>query len=228
MEAQQKPVSPAQLEHVVDSVILHGRDNVRAAYEEAHIGYLEQHVCQQIQGNLPYNIEVNLAILRFYGTAAPKFARANTEICRHVLSLALMNLPQTHFSECLLLIPTSFAKHDPSVQSLTNLEDILQNCNFRQFWETIRTDPAVTDLTKIPGFFQSIRRFIIEAMELTYQSVSLAETAALFDLPENSAELAAIIKERQWTVDDAHGSGKAVVRIGGIGGATGTHAAALP
>eukprot|EP01068_Selenidium_serpulae_P019563 Selendium_serpulae@DN686_c0_g1_i1.p2 len=31
----------------------------------------------------------------------------------HVLSLALMNLPHTHSSECILLMPISFATHHP-------------------------------------------------------------------------------------------------------------------
>eukprot|EP01068_Selenidium_serpulae_P001450 Selendium_serpulae@DN1590_c0_g1_i2.p1 len=212
MAVEQAPLTPKVLEqHVV--IILHGTENVKASYEEEFIGVLEQHVLEQIQGNLPYNIEVNLAVLRYYGTAAPNFARANLEIVRHVLSLALMNLPHTHFSECILLMPTPFANHDPSVQSLTNLEDILQNCNFRQFWETIRTDPGVSDLTKIPGFFKCIRRFIIEVTELTYLNVSLNEVAAQFDLAENSAELAAIMKERQWVVDDSQGPGKTQLQL---------------
>lgn len=201
----------ADLDATVDS-ILHG-PNIAAPYELSNLPVLEEHVCEQIAGNVPYNIECNLAILRLYLTAAPQFSKVNGEICRKILTKALMALPATHFTECLLLIPTSFAKVDPSVQSLSNLEDILQCCNFRLFWESVLTDPAVSDLVKTPGFCDSMRRYMIEVISMTYQSIALNDLCTLMSVTENSPELNKIIKDHNWAIDDSLGPGKVMLRL---------------
>eukprot|EP00923_Selenidium_pygospionis_P052385 GHVN01090639.1.p1 GENE.GHVN01090639.1~~GHVN01090639.1.p1 ORF type:complete len:263 (+),score=50.36 GHVN01090639.1:94-882(+) len=220
----QSPVDPQQALHETVQLLLAECD---PKFTDAHTGQpsfsvietLEHHVEQQIQGHVPYSIKCNLALLRYYALAAPQYSKANLEVCRKVLIKALMALPDTHYSECLSLIPTSFAKRE--LESLTNLEDKLQSCNFRNFWEYLQTDPAVADLVRVPGFCEAIRSYMAEVLALTYSSIALTDFAALLNIGENSAELSKLLADNHWEIEaPATGTGaqvKPYVRLSVVG-----------
>lgn len=64
------------------------------------------------------------------------------------------------------------------------MADILENCDFQQFWTRIDTLPELTQ--KITGFLDSIRKFVCHVVGITYQTIERSHLATLLgDVDDN-------------------------------------------
>lgn len=58
---------------------------------------------------------------------------------------------------------------EESIRQIIYLADILEQCDFQQFWARIHSEPELTQ--KITGFSDSIRKFVCHVVGITYQTV---------------------------------------------------------
>jgi translation initiation factor 3 subunit K len=58
---------------------------------------------------------------------------------------------------------------DPQVGSIVYLADILERCDFQQFWT--RTSTMSELCSRISGFNDSIRKFVCHVVGITFQTI---------------------------------------------------------
>ena len=148
-------------------------------YNPNNLTILLQYLDEQCADN-HYDLEANLTILRLY-----QF-RMNTEfgeeesdkdaikkVIIKILLKALTALPNTDFILCKSLIHPSLldeeTNNDDELKHVLNLHQLLETCNFEEFWTILRTEPAV--YLNITGFEDSIRKFICYVVKITYQTM---------------------------------------------------------
>lgn len=148
-------------------------------YNPNNLTILLQYLDEQCADN-HYDLEANLTILRLY-----QF-RMNTEfgeeeldkdaikkVIIKILLKALTALPNTDFILCKSLIHPSLldeeTNNDDELKHVLNLHQLLETCNFEEFWTILRTEPAV--YLNIIGFEDSIRKFICYVVKITYQTM---------------------------------------------------------
>jgi translation initiation factor 3 subunit K len=136
--------------------------------------------CAQIQ-NSAYDFDANLAILKLYqfypqttnmevrahAAAPPRVAcllpaflaltrqRYRTQVVAKILAKALMAIPGTDFLLCTYLISEQI-KVDAAVEALYNLSGLLEQAEFKTFWETYPSSAAAPLLAAIPDFEEKI------------------------------------------------------------------------
>lgn len=134
-------------------------------YNPEHLPTLESHVREQAKGNT-YDLEVNLAVLKSYQFDP---SLMNLEITNLILLKALTNLPHTDFTLCkCLLLPVQM--DDPTISDIVDLADILEKCDFELFWSKILSTPDM--IVNVKGFFDSIRKFVCNVINITFQTIS--------------------------------------------------------
>lgn len=126
---------------------------------------MESHVRDQAKNNT-YDLEVNLAVLKSYQFDP---THINLEITNLILLKALTNLPHTDFTLCkCLLLPVQM--EDSTISDIIELADILEKCDFELFWSKILSTPDL--VVNINGFFDSIRKFVCNVINITFQTIS--------------------------------------------------------
>ncbi|XP_046389129.1 eukaryotic translation initiation factor 3 subunit K [Ischnura elegans] len=133
---------------------------------------LEEYVEIQVRENA-YDLEANLAVLKLYQLDPMKFS---TEITSQILIKALTNFPHTDFVLCKCLLNEKNLQ-EPEIAHINFLADILERCNFQQFWAAVRSSPEV--VAPVLGFHDSIRKFVCHVVGITYQTIEAATLAAL-------------------------------------------------
>lgn len=134
-------------------------------YNPEHLPTLENHVREQGKGN-SYDLEVNLAVLKSYQFDPTLL---NLEITNLILLKALTNLPHTDFTLCkCLLLPAQM--EDATISDIIELADILEKCDFELFWSKILSTPDL--IVNVKGFFDSIRKFVCNVINITFQTIS--------------------------------------------------------
>jgi len=141
-------------------------------YNPENLATLEKYVAMQAEHN-EYDLEANLAVLKLY-QFNPTFFQ--TTVTAQILMKALTNLPHTDFVLCKCLIDPIKLEEEPLVKIVT-LADLLEGCQFRQFWETIDNYPDV--IMGISGFEDSIRKFVCHVVGITYQTIQKDVLAGL-------------------------------------------------
>ncbi|KAK3093673.1 hypothetical protein FSP39_018794 [Pinctada imbricata] len=133
-------------------------------YNPENLATLEKYIAMQAQEGT-YDLEANLAVLKLYQFNPMHF---QTTVACQILLKALTNLPHTDFTLCKCLIDASKHDEEPTVQVL-HLAELLETCQFREFWETMRNSPDLT--ANIKGFDDSIRKFVCHVVAATYQTI---------------------------------------------------------
>ena len=105
----------------------------------------------QIQ-NSAYDFDANLAILKLYQFYPQT---TNMEVVAKILAKALMAIPSTDFLLCTYLISEQI-KVDAVVEALYNLSGLLEQAEFKTFWETYPSSAAAPLLAAIPDFEEKI------------------------------------------------------------------------
>merc|ERR1712216_643241 len=101
-------------------------------YNPAIAPQLEEYVGQQVVGEEPYDLDANLALLKFYQLDPSK---SNLRVVTNILIKALMQLPNSDFNLCLYLIPESVQREE-AVNNLMLLSNLLESCDFAEFFYT--------------------------------------------------------------------------------------------
>jgi len=150
---------------------------------------LENYVQYQIEKQT-YNFESNLTVLKFYQFHPEKTERL---IVGNILVKALMNLPSSDFALCMYLIPERLHTEEP-IQILITLANLLESSQFEAFWVQMNLCKEFFD--KIPGFYDSIRGFIIGLVSQTYRTISKATLSELVNM--KGTDLDALVNARDW------------------------------
>ncbi|XP_063235783.1 eukaryotic translation initiation factor 3 subunit K [Bacillus rossius redtenbacheri] len=133
-------------------------------YNPENLPTLERYVEIQSRENA-YDLEANLAVLKLYQFDPQAY---NLEITCQILLKALTNFPHTDFVLCKCLLNEKQLVQHP-IDHIIYLADILERCDFQQFWERVR---AVPDLcARVAGFHDSIRKFVCHVAGITFQTV---------------------------------------------------------
>lgn len=135
-------------------------------YNPERLPDLEKHIREQAKGTTSYDLEVNLAVLKYYQFDP---ALLNLEITNLILLKALTNLPHTDFTLCkCLLLPAQM--EDATISDIIELADILEKCDFELFWSKILSTPDL--IVNVKGFFDAIRKFVCNVINITFQTIS--------------------------------------------------------
>jgi len=140
-------------------------------YNPHNIEVLHGYLNEQCAENT-YDLEANLAILRLYQFNTNQIDK---KVIIKILLKALTALPNPDFILCKGLIdPTFFEDEeiDPDLKHVLNLHQLLEICDFKQFWVELRSNPAV--YLGLAGFDDSIRQFICYVVKITYQTIDKA------------------------------------------------------
>ncbi len=83
------------------------------------------------------------------------------------------------------------------------VESLLQTGRFSEFWARTAKDDVAGTLSKVAGFAEAVRKFMVTALLITYKSIKVSALRRSLDL-QDAAPLCA---ERGWVVsgsgDDA-------------------------
>ncbi len=133
---------------------------------------MERYVDMQARENV-YDLEANLAVLKLY-QFNPSFFQ--TSVTATILLKSLTNLPHTDFTLCKCLIDAVKLEEEPLIR-IIELADLLETCNFKQFWVQIEINSEL--IMGIKGFEDSIRKFICHVVAITYQTIHKSVLAEL-------------------------------------------------
>ncbi|CTQ41195.1 Eukaryotic translation initiation factor 3 subunit K [Babesia microti strain RI] len=150
-----------------------------------------EHLDRQMADDNLYSLDNNIAILKLF-LLYPKCN--DVSVCEKILIKALTRIPQPDFDVCLFQLPLS-VKRDPSISSIVNLYNLLQDCKFNDFWAALKK----TNFAMNKGVITGARNFALEVISLAYHKISIADFIILLDLEnEKVAEKLAI--EQNWQV----------------------------
>lgn len=149
--------------------MLHGIE----LYNPNNIGMLLNYLAKQCADN-EYDLDANLTILRLYQfriNSELEESDYDKKVIIKILLKALTALPSPDFILCKSLIhPNLFEDEiDPDLKHVLLLHQLLETCNFKEFWNVLRTDPGI--YLEITGFEDSIRKFICYVVKITYQTI---------------------------------------------------------
>ena len=163
-------------------------------YNPEVLPQLEAYVGEQCAKG-SYDLEANLAVLKLYQFHPDK---NNVGVVAKILVKALMNLPNTDFLLCTYLIPDRVQELEP-IASIATLATLLETCAFRKVWQSLT--PLDELVRGVPGFEDALRRFILDTMQITYQSIPEAHLRESLNV--GSDAVPKIISERGWTREGA-------------------------
>ncbi|XP_013786716.1 eukaryotic translation initiation factor 3 subunit K-like [Limulus polyphemus] len=183
----------AEVMRVTVASMLKGIDR----YNPENLATLERYVDIQARENA-YDLEANLAVLKLYQFNPTYF---QTSVAVQILLKALTNLPHTDFVLCKCLIDSLHLEKIP-IQQIMFLHDLLEMCQFKEFWKEITKNPEI--ISGITGFEDSIRKFICHVVNITFQRIEKTVLSELLGgLSEN--QLKQWMNKYGWTdVEDGH------------------------
>lgn len=159
---------------------------------EMSLGPLCADLSNQLK-NGHYDLEVNLAILKLY-LMHPKSDNM-VPIMKQILMKALTRFPSTDFALCMYQIPEKY-HNNAELKPIIDLAALLELSDFKKFWEELKKN---ADCKTVNGLEDSVRKFIVGVVGMTYSVVSSDELAALLNVTEGSTPFMAILKENGWT-----------------------------
>lgn len=133
-------------------------------YNPDNLSTLERYVEMQVRENT-YDLEANLAVLKLYQFNPTYYNKA---VVMHILLKALTNLPHTDFILCKCLIDSPKQETEEMLK-IFQLADILETCQFKEFWAEITKDPNM--IYGITGFDDSIRKYICHVVGISYDTI---------------------------------------------------------
>uniref|UniRef100_A0A7S3K7B0 Eukaryotic translation initiation factor 3 subunit K n=1 Tax=Aureoumbra lagunensis TaxID=44058 RepID=A0A7S3K7B0_9STRA len=146
-------------------------------FKESSISTLESYVESQVTDK-NYDFGANKQLIKLY-----QFFPSNCqgEILAKVLAMAMMARPATDLKALLYMCPEALIEINPLAKRVIQCESLLAAAKFAEFWQQAMNAEESLD-TLIPGFSASIRRFILDLLALTYQSLSIDVCAPILGL----------------------------------------------
>merc|ERR1719334_2989802 len=141
-------------------------------YNPENIEPLEHYVKSQAKDNF-YDLEANLTLLKLYQFNPGTF---KADIACLILLKALTNLPSTDVVLCKCFLQLE-QMQEPSVDIIMKMHNMLERCQFQNFWVYYR---EYSDLTKdVKDFSVSVKRYISHVVNISYQKIEKATLATL-------------------------------------------------
>lgn len=110
-----------------------------------------------------------------------------------------MNIPSTDFLLCTYLISEQI-KVDSTVESLYQLSNMLEQAEFKQFWQAYKNCPASPVLATIPDFEEKICDFAIGLLTASHQRLDKSVVATLLNL--DLAKCEQLVVAKGWEHDE--------------------------
>ncbi|RIA98463.1 armadillo-type protein [Glomus cerebriforme] len=184
------PFRPEIIQSLIDGVDRYNPDNV---------SILEEYLGTQLQ-NEEYDLMANLAILKLY-QFNPHLV--NDLVINNILVKALTAIPNPDFNLCLYLLQEG-ALNDESIAKLILLQQSLEEARYQEFWETYEKDDAYRELTsEAIGFDTAIRKVILTAICMAYQSISADLLRLYLNFVNDDDGFEAFIQSRGLTIKDS-------------------------
>jgi translation initiation factor 3 subunit K len=136
-------------------------------YSPDRLNDLQRHVATQAAQGF-YDRDANLALLRLYNFETEL---VHVQTVANVLIMALMQLPEADFTMLLHLIPENI-QAEPLIGAVISLDRHLEGFRFAQFWSEV--DRLRDILNPINGFYEAVRRYILQSISTTFQTLSRA------------------------------------------------------
>ncbi|WIA43891.1 hypothetical protein OEZ86_010301 [Tetradesmus obliquus] len=136
-------------------------------YQPEKLAVLERNLEEQITGTAKYSLDVATAVFRLY-QLQPSVARK--ELIARALLKALSQMPQQDYRILIHLLPERLVAEEP-VSSVVLLAQHLEACNLQDFWAA--TGSCKDTISKVPGFQDAIRNYVLHSLSITFQRVSL-------------------------------------------------------
>jgi translation initiation factor 3 subunit K len=124
----------------------------------------------------------------------------NIEYVSKVLLKSIANLPHSDFLLCKSLLSTDILE-EPTVLSIQFLNDLLETCSFKEFWEKARTAEWAKLTRAISGFEDSMRRYVCHVISTTYQRIPEERLCELLGLSDEKI-VNQWIEKNGWTTGD--------------------------
>ncbi|KAJ3179943.1 hypothetical protein HDU85_004227 [Gaertneriomyces sp. JEL0708] len=172
---------PEEIHHIVETV---------DRYNPQNIPVLEAYVESQLQSDF-YDRDACLAVLKLYQFNP---VCSNNDVICNILSLALGALPDADFNLCLYMLNED-VMGDESVDQLVQLDRLLEQARFTEFWSVLSTTSL---LTSSPHFARKIRDYISVTIAIAYQTINLARLSAYLNL--EGKDLEQFVGSKGWTI----------------------------
>eukprot|EP00468_Gymnochlora_sp_CCMP2014_P007518 CAMPEP_0167761252 /NCGR_PEP_ID=MMETSP0110_2-20121227/12064_1 /TAXON_ID=629695 /ORGANISM="Gymnochlora sp., Strain CCMP2014" /LENGTH=182 /DNA_ID=CAMNT_0007647905 /DNA_START=33 /DNA_END=581 /DNA_ORIENTATION=+ len=143
-----------------------------------------------------YDFYANRHLLKLY-----KFEKkhAKSSIAAKILVKAMMQLPSSDFTSSLYLVPKAFHSDEP-VRTIIELANLLESFELKKFWKLAEEQKEFKDLLGIPGFCESVEKFVVTIFSSTYCDVSVSTLESV--LRNGAADLERLEKKHGWTRKD--------------------------
>ncbi|RIB10577.1 armadillo-type protein [Gigaspora rosea] len=181
------PLIPASRPEIIQSLI----DGVDR-YNPDNVSILEEYLGTQLNTE-DYDLMANLAILKLY-QFNPHLV--NEQVINNILVKSLTAIPNPDFNLCLYLLHEN-ALADENVAKLVELQQLLEECKYQEFWKVYESDDSYKELTSDAiGFEDAIRKVILTSISMTYQSISSELLSSYLNLSINDEEFDSVIQSR--------------------------------
>lgn len=159
-------------------------------YEPFIISKLEDYVEEQLKLN-QMDLLANLHLLQMYRLHPEKM---NISKVAKVLIKALMSIGDASksFTACQYLVSEE-TREDETIEAILEASELLESMKFKEFWQL-----RLTLAEKTPGFQESARAFIFEAIISTHSSIDVTLVQAYLNLSDT--EVQQLIEAQKWTM----------------------------
>ncbi|CAG8508795.1 10030_t:CDS:2 [Cetraspora pellucida] len=194
------PLIPASRPEIIQSLI----DGVDR-YNPDNVSILEEYLGTQLQTE-DYDLMANLAILKLLVFKRSILASinqyqfnphlVNEQVINNILVKSLTAIPNPDFNLCLYLLHEN-ALAEENVTKLIELQQLLEECKYQEFWKVYESDESYKELTSDAiGFEDAIRKVILTSITMTYQSISAELLSSYLNLNTDDEEFDSFIQSR--------------------------------
>lgn len=144
----------------------------KSPFDSSNQDTLEAFVDAQASGNGLYSLDANRALLKLYQFSPQHMKEDKVAV---ILLLALLEFPSRDVLALRYLIPERVQKGE-TCATVLSCSALLEACKFSDFWSAFSALTGNEGIKQIVGSSkQKMQRGIVEALSLTYRTVSLSK-----------------------------------------------------
>lgn len=177
-------------------------------FNAAKFQTLSDYVDLVFENNEYFDNEVMLALLRLFCFYPHCYDRIKI---KKILISALYNINDIDMNSYLSLINSNL--YDENIRSVVYLHDLIQKCRFKQLWECIydkdknESNYDFSFLMDNDNFTNNMRKFILDSITLSYESISLSKMAEYLNIPD-LVEVEKVMNLYNWTLKKVNHKGE--------------------
>lgn len=160
------------------------------------------------ENNEYFDNEVMLTLLRLFCFYPHYYDRMKI---KKILICALYNINDIDMNTYLGLINSNL--YDENIRSVVFLHDLIQKCHFKKLWECIydkEKNDSTYDFSYLidnDNFTNNMRKFILDSITLSYESISLLKMAKYLNISDLE-EVEKVMNLYNWTVKKVNHKGE--------------------